>query len=103
MLIPLDTIKMHLRLDCEPSSELDPELERMYNAALDYVQNFTGRCMDELLVSESEPFLRPVFVASILLIIGDLFANREAVGNPSHASNTTVERLLHFHRKGLGV
>ena len=40
----------------------------------------------------------------MLLIIGDLYENREGqfIG-VSQATNPMVEKLLHFHRKGLGV
>ena len=46
----------------------------------------------------------PDVKAAILLIIGDLYENREGhfVG-VQVAENQTVQNLLHFHRVGLGI
>ena len=40
MLISLEDIKYHLRLSSEPDSEEDPQLEMMYEAAMDYCTRF---------------------------------------------------------------
>jgi uncharacterized phiE125 gp8 family phage protein len=42
--------------------------------------------------------------AAILLTLGDLWENREgAFVGTIHAVNPTVERLLHYHRRQLGI
>lgn len=106
MLISLETIKNHLRLDCDIDSETDPELKRMYHAALEYVMSFTDCALDDLLVPcISEQKLKPSVEQAILLMIGDFYENREALTDKklTHSAHTTVERLLHFHRDHLGV
>ena len=55
--------------------------------------------------SASPPGIVPPSVrAALKLVLGDLFANREAsVVGVSRVDNPAVERLLHFYRQGLGV
>ena len=99
MLITLEEIKNHLRIDPEPDSEQDPQLEMMYEAAIDYCHRF----IDTDIPQDSNG-LNPSFRAAVLLVIGDLYENREALSTTVEFSpNKTVERLLHFHRKNLGV
>ncbi|OBX35667.1 hypothetical protein A8U91_04741 [Halomonas elongata] len=43
MLIPLETIKRQLRLDPDPDSELDAELERLLAVAVDHASQYLGR------------------------------------------------------------
>ena len=46
----------------------------------------------------------PDVKAAILLIIGDLYENREGlIVGAIVATNPAVQNLLHFHRVGLGV
>lgn len=46
----------------------------------------------------------PDVKAAILLIIGDLYENREGQFVGAQVSeNQTVQNLLHFHRVGLGI
>lgn len=110
MLISLETIKRHLRLDMDPDSELDPELERLYEAALDYASNYLGRPIpwsieNDSASSSSETMVFPKSVEqAILILIAEYFENREQnlVGTIT-AELPTVTRLLHFYRVGLGV
>jgi hypothetical protein len=103
MLISLTTIKTHLQLDKTPDSDLDAYLEGLYDAALDYCEQYLGREIPWNTSTASE-----VFPASIqramLLLIGDYHENREgqALGQ-SYSTNPAVEKLLHFHRTGLGI
>ena len=99
MLISLQDIRDHLRLD---DTAQDNQLEGFYSAAVDYCENFVGYSLTDS--SSSQPTLNPAIRAAILLIIGDLYENREAVpSGGQYNPNLTVERLLHFHRKGLGI
>ena len=46
----------------------------------------------------------PDVKAAILLIIGDLYENREGlIVGTNVATNPAVQNLLHFHRVGLGI
>lgn len=101
MLIPLDDIKAHLRIDdLEPDDVEDGAIVGMYNAALDYAKNYCGREIP----FEGEDELNPSIRSAILLIIGDLYANRENVVVGASVANTqAAHNLMHFHRKGLGI
>lgn len=103
MLISLATIKTHLRLDPEADSDIDAYVEGLYDAALDYCEQYLGRDIPWNTDSESEVFPASVRQA-MLLLIGDYHENREGVVvGTIVAVNPTVERLLHFHRTGLGI
>jgi hypothetical protein len=42
--------------------------------------------------------------AACLLIIGDMYENREgAIVGTIHKENPAVQRLLHFYRIGIGI
>lgn len=94
-MINLDEIKLHLRID-ESSDLIDAELNQMYLAALDYVSNYLN-------FEVNEQNIKPAIKSAILLIIGDLYANREGLSNLEYKPNSMVERLLHLHRVNLGV
>lgn len=97
MLIPLEEIKLHLRVDHDDEDEL---IQRKYDAALDYAKNYCGRDIP----FDGDDDLNPSIRAAILLIIGDLYANREnIVVGASTANIEAAHNLMHFHRKGLGV
>lgn len=109
MLIPLATIKQHLRIDDDPNPGLDAELERLLEAATDHASQYIGRPIpwenEDDGSSSSETMVFPKSVEhAVLLIIGDLYEHREGqfVG-VSAQDNPAVERLLHFYRVGLGV
>ena len=100
MLITIDEIRYHLRLDAEHDSDEDPFLEDMYNSAADYCEAY----IEQPLVDSERPTLNPSLRAAILLVIGDLYANREGqfIGKPQ-ADNPQLERLLNTQRKGWGI
>lgn len=100
MLITLEEIKYHLRLDPEPDEEQDPQLIAMYESAINYCENY----MDRTIPFEGEDTINPSVRAAVLLIIGDLFEHREqTVVGAITARIPTALNLLHFHRKGLGI
>ena len=97
MLIDLNEIKLHLRLDDEPCTDTDPELINMLDAAVEYCEKFVG-------FKISETNMTPSIRNAILLIIGDLYDNREGLApNRGYYRDDLVERMLHFHRVGLGI
>lgn len=101
-LIPVEAIRRHLRID-ENDVALDEELEQLLDAAVDYVSNYLGRPVPWSTETESEVF-PPSVRAAILLVIGDLFENREgATAGVAIQENPSLHRLLHFYRVGLGV
>lgn len=111
MLISVETIKQHLRLDMDPDSELDVELERLYEVAVDYASNYLGRPIpweaetEDSSSSSSETMIFPKAVEqAILILIAEYYENREqnVIGTIT-AELPTVQRLLHFYRVGLGV
>jgi len=99
--LTLDEIKAHLRLD---GDEENAQLTLLSEAAEDYAAQYLGRSLpwlDDL----GAPVAVPASVrAALLMIIGDLYENREgALVGVSRVDNPTVDRLLHFYRTGLGV
>lgn len=103
MVVTMQQVKQHLRLNpCE--NHEDGHLLLLIEAATDYASQFINRPIpwcDDNGKEVSVPFS---VRAAILLIIGDLYENREGkfVG-VSMTNNPTVENLLHFYRVGLGV
>ena len=98
MLISLEEIKQHLRIDNDDSTELDAELTAFYAAAVEYAEDYTS--------TEIGSEMRATMRQAILLMIGDFYENREALGasrKEMHEHNTTVDRLLWFNRVSLGV
>lgn len=99
MYISLATIKTHLRLDPDADSDTDAYLEGLYDAAADYCEKYLGQALPV-----DTDGLNPSVRAAMLLIIGDLYENREGqVVGQSFSVNETVTNLLHFHRTGLGI
>lgn len=99
--LTLEEIKAHLRVD---GSAEDAQLTLLGEAAEDYASQYLGRSLpwlDDL----GAPVSVPASIrAALLLVVGDLYENREGVVvGTIVAVNPTVERLLHFYRVGLGV
>lgn len=102
-MLTLGEVKMHLRIEGNENSE-DDYLNELIEAAHDYVQMYLGRDVpwqDE--DGQDVPIPAGVKHAA-LLIIGDLYQNREAqfVG-AIVAENRAADALLHFHRVGIGI
>lgn len=104
MLIDLETIKSHLRVDGDAE---DAMIELYAEAAEQIASNYMGR---NIVPSEtsSDPdavVLDGSIKAAILLIVGHLYANREAevVGMQSSRLVYGAEYLLQPYRIGMGV
>lgn len=99
MLLTIDEVRHHLRLDPQSTDtiEEDSELELMYYSAVEYVSKFVNYDIT------SETDVPNTFKSAILLLIADLYENREAQGDRQLHNNTMVNQMLHFHRRELGV
>jgi uncharacterized phiE125 gp8 family phage protein len=77
------------------------ELPELYavpnNVKIRYVAGYTSGGSPDL-----NPMPKPLRFA-MMLIIGDLYANREAGGDKPYQINPTVESLLQFYRLNMGV
>lgn len=99
----LSEVKAHLRME-ESQTEEDVLLQSLIDAAADYASKYIGRPVpwdDEA----GDPVPLPASVrAAMLLVVGDLYANREdTVVGTIIGRIGFVERLLHPHRIGLGI
>lgn len=99
--LTLPEVKAHLRVDHDAEDVL---ISGMIDAAEDYVSRYLERPLpweDE----DGRPVPVPASVkAAILLIVGDLYANREGrfVGT-TQTDNPAVQMLLGPYRLGMGV
>ena len=99
--LTLTEIKAHLRID---DAVQDAQLQSLSEAAEDYAAQYLGRTLPWQDSQGADVPVPASIRAALLLIIGDLYENREGqiVGTIT-ADNPTVERLLHFYRVGLGI
>ncbi len=99
----LDQVKKHLRL-CPNDAEENDHLDLIISAAVSHASQYIDRPIPWADESGELVPAPPDVKAAILLIIGDLYENREGqfVG-VQVAENQTVQNLLHFHRVGLGI
>jgi len=99
--VTLSEAKAHLRVDHDAEDDL---ISGLIDAAEDYVSRYLERPLpweDE----DGHPVPVPAAVrAAILLIVGDLYANREGrfVGT-TQTDNPAVQMLLGPYRLGMGV
>jgi hypothetical protein len=87
----LTAIKAHLRVASDSTVE-DSLLAVYRDAAWDHVHAFTRYQWGILAEAPAS------VVAAVLLLIGDLYENREAQSSAVLHENKTVERLLWPHR-----
>ncbi|WP_312723978.1 head-tail connector protein [Stutzerimonas kunmingensis] len=100
--LTLEEIKAHLRVD---GSAEDAQLLAISEAAQDYATQYLGRSAIPWNDDAGNPVPVPASVrAAILLVVGDLYENREdnVIGTIVGRIGA-IERLLHFYRVGLGV
>jgi uncharacterized phage protein (predicted DNA packaging) len=84
MICTLDEVKQHLRIS---ASDDDALLAVYADAAERYVNDVTGEVLSALQAN-------PMAKAAVLLIVGDLYENREASSEVQLKDNPTVDRLL---------
>lgn len=101
VLISLETVAVHLRLDDVDDYER-AYLEMLLAAACASVLVYLNR--DQFVpwsATQERPPQEVVF--AILLVLADMYENRSAQTDKPLSINATVDRLLHFHRQGLGT
>lgn len=110
MWLDLDEVKVHLRIDHDLE---DAYLAQLIDAAEDYISRYLNRSVpwtedpgsDSLSESSSESSSE-IVPASVrqagLMIVADLYQNREAQGAAIHP-NPAVLSMLSLYRVGLGV
>jgi len=97
-------IAQHLRLGADEESAEADTLQRLADAAQDHASQYLGRPIPWQDADGNAVPVPASVKAAMLLIVGDLYENREAqVIGATVAENPTVERLLHFYREGLGL
>src|SRR5690554_5933475 len=99
MILTLEEMQTHLRLPLDPDSEIDPQLEDIEAAAVDYASMYLNR--DIPWDSNGVP---ASIKQALLLLVGDMSENREdnAIGTIVGRIDA-VERLLHFYRVEIGI
>lgn len=90
-MITLQDAKLHLRVD---HNEEDALIGWMLDAAIEGAANYLNVEVGDL----DDPLLPAPVKAAVLLVVGDLYANREAVGTQPYSQNPTYERLLNPYR-----
>lgn len=90
-LISLSEAKSHLRVD---QSDEDTLIQAYVDAAIDYIGNFLN-CANYPQAASIK--------AAALLIVGDLYENREGAGEKEIKKNPAVENLLYPYRVRLGI
>ena len=96
--ITLAAAKNHLRvLHCHD----DAYIQQLIGIAAQHVLDYIDRTEDDLLLQSGSEIKAPV-IAAMLLLIGDLYANREAQTAAELKPNPAFERLLWSYRR-LGV
>lgn len=91
MIVTLTQAKDHLRVD---QSTEDTLITLYIQAAEDWISNFLN--------TPNIPYTHSVKAAA-LLIIGDLYENREGASEKEIKENPAVVRLLYPYREGLGI
>ena len=90
-IITLSQAKTHLRVS---TTDEDDYILMFIYAAHDYVRNF---------INQAIPTPAPAAIKSaILLIVGDMYENREAQSDKEIYSNPAVDRLLYPYRVNIG-
>ena len=99
--ITLDQAKHQLRL-C--GNEEDQHLSLLIEAAVEHASQYIDRPIPWLNSDGEEVPVPSDLKLGILLILSDLYENREGqfVG-VAVTENQAVQNLLHFHRVGLGI
>lgn len=98
-LTPFQTAVDHLRLD--DADEEGAYVEMLVTVAESSVAQYLGRPLTPWSDDQVDP--PPEVMCAVLLILADLYENRCAQTDKPLSSNATVDRLLHFHRMGLGL
>lgn len=96
--VTLEQSKAHLRV---LHSHDDDYINQLISIAAQHVLDYTDRADDDPLFWSGSELKAPI-MAAMLLLIGDLYANREAQTAAELKPNPAFERLLWSYRR-LGV
>ncbi len=97
-IVSLSQAKSHLRVD---QSEEDNLIQTYIDAAEGSVENFLNRTIPGSLDS---PVTTPApIISAILLIVSDLYENREAASEKELNENRAVSSLLYPYRVDIGI
>lgn len=97
----LDDLKRHMKIRHDQENA---DLQEKLDAAIEYASQFLGRDLPWKDDAGDEVAVPASVRAAILLLAAEFYANREqGLVGVSYVQMPTVENLLHFHRKGLGV
>jgi uncharacterized phage protein (predicted DNA packaging) len=96
--VSLTEVKLHLRIT---GTDEDTILAIYMDAADDYVRKFLNRSIPG--ENESPVIIPNAIKAACLLIVGDLYENREGASEKVVVANPAVDRLLYPYREEIGV
>lgn len=99
-LVNLERATEHLRLDA-PEDEAD-YVQMLIDVAESHVATYLQRPLTPWDAADESVPTPPEVVFAVLLHLTDLYENRSANVTQTLSANPTVDRLLHFHRLGLG-
>lgn len=95
--VTLDEAKAHLRVD---GTDDDADIALKLAAAEDDVARYLDRPLPWTDADGTPVAVPPAVKAAILLVLGDLYANREvSVIDATYAENPTLKRLLSSYRR----
>ena len=89
-MLTLEETKLHLRVD---SDDEDTAIQAMIDAAAAACADFLNMEVDDLDTAAPAPVK-----SAALLLVGDLYANRESQGERAYHQTLTFERLLNPYR-----
>lgn len=101
MINDLQTVKEHLKVTPDDLSE-DTLITTYMQAAQDEIENFIDYKLSRLTDSPYIPIPAAIKAAQ-LLIVADLFENRQGAGEKEIKANPAVTRLLFPYRKKMGI
>ena len=89
-MLTLEETKLHLRVDHDGE---DTAIQAMVDTATAACADFLNMEVDDLDTAAPAPVK-----SAALLLVGDLYANRESQGERAYHQNLTFERLLNPYR-----
>jgi uncharacterized phage protein (predicted DNA packaging) len=98
--VTISEAKQHLRVD----QDYDDELIKLYiDAAHDYIENLLNTGIPGLSDSPPEQEAPAAIKSAALLIVSDLYLNREGASEKDIKENSAVMRLLYPYREEIGI
>lgn len=98
MIVSLTEAKSHLRVD---QSAEDALITLYIEASEDHIKAYLNRSVPG--IADSPQTVPAAIKAAALLIVGDLYENREGGGEKDIKRNPAVDNLLYPYRVGIGI